>query len=267
MFYVELWKSLTWSNAHNLLCVIFFPSNSRGREWIFKSDNEPYCCQRLSGGWSETIEGLDWGSSCLMQSSRTRFLIWQGQARVYATCCKSTRTRAALQSWASAVSVKLCADTTIGPSFSLLPQLPSRCQSRKDEQRVGMVLCPSPPSGAACLCQDVSLHIVMKGVIKVTAGWNVADSSSLPLYPSSLSLVSHILYVRCKSLVISIIFFSGLALLSTLDVLLIHFLATGHWTPLRLIKKGHFLIHNLKHSFILTYRHKVLVKKGQLYCI
>lgn len=65
-----------------------------------------------------------------------------------------------------------------------------------------MALCPSPPSGTACLCQDVSLHIVMKGVIKVTAGWNVACSSSLsppslPLYPSSLSLVAHIVCL-CK---------------------------------------------------------------------
>lgn len=47
----------------------------------------------------------------------------------------------------------------------------------------GGMLRPSPPSGAACLCQDVSLHIVMKGVIKVTACWNGACSSS-PLYPS-----------------------------------------------------------------------------------
>ena len=71
-------------------------------------------------------------------------------------------------------------------------ELPSRCQSRKDEQRVGIVLCPSPPSGAACPCQDVSLHIVMKGVIKVTAGWNGAYSVSLPLHPSPSSLVAHI---------------------------------------------------------------------------
>ena len=59
------------------------------------------------------------------------------------------------------------------------------------------MLCPSPPSGAAWLCQDVSLHIVMKGVIKVTAGWNVAcSSSSLSLSLSyslsvSLSLLWH----------------------------------------------------------------------------
>lgn len=64
-----------------------------------------------------------------------------------------------------------------------------------------MELCPSPPSGAACLCQDVSLHIVMKGVIKVTAGWKVAYSSSsspLPLYPSALSLVAHIVCLCMK---------------------------------------------------------------------
>lgn len=53
------------------------------------------------------------------------------------------------------------------------------------------MLCPSPPSGAACLCQDVSLHIVMKGVIKVTAGWNVAcSSSSLSLFLSLTLSVS-----------------------------------------------------------------------------
>lgn len=54
-----------------------------------------------------------------------------------------------------------------------------------------MVLCPSPPSGAACCCQDVSLHIVMKGVIKVTAGWNVAYSSSFPKDATYLFLTAH----------------------------------------------------------------------------
>lgn len=96
----------------------------------------------------------------------------------------STRTRAA--SRVKPVQCQSsCAPTrcTIS-SFSSPPQAPSHCPSTKDEWRVGMVMCPSPPSGAACLCQDVSRHIVMKGVIKVTAGWSVACSSSLSLHPS-----------------------------------------------------------------------------------
>lgn len=101
----------------------------------------------------------------------------------------STRTRAAsraepVQCQSSCAPVQL----TIH-SFSSLLQAPSHCPATKDEQRVGMVMCPSPPSGAACLCQDVSRHIVMKGVIKVTAGWSVACSSSLST-PASLILVS-----------------------------------------------------------------------------
>lgn len=69
------------------------------------------------------------------------------------------------------------------PRLSCPPSLPSCRPFAKDKRRVGGMLRPSPPSGAACLCQDVSLHIVMKGVIKVTACWNGARSSS-PLYPS-----------------------------------------------------------------------------------
>lgn len=84
----------------------------------------------------------------------------------------------------------------------LYPLLPSHCPFTKDEWRVGMELCPSPPSGAACLCQDVSRHIVMKGVIKVTAGWSVACSSSLP-YPCLLLHISAV-DVRSQLFVISI---------------------------------------------------------------
>lgn len=69
------------------------------------------------------------------------------------------------------------------PRLSCPASLPSCRPFAKDKWRVGRMWCPSPPSGAACLCQDVSLHIVMKGVIKVTACWNGACSSSA-LYPS-----------------------------------------------------------------------------------
>lgn len=110
----------------------------------------------------------------------------------------STRTRAAsrakpVQCQSSWAPIQL----TI-PSFSSLLQAPSHCPATKDKQRVGMVMCPSPPSGAACLCQDVSRHIVMKGVIKVTAGWSAAHSSSLslPQYPSSPSLVAHFVFKK-----------------------------------------------------------------------
>lgn len=91
-------------------------------------------------------------------------------------------------------SVKLCGRSTplpslfhfLHPRHKLPPRTPppssSTSSSTKDKQRVGVMPRSSPPSGAACLCQDVSLHIVMKGVIKVTAGWNAAslrlDSSS-----------------------------------------------------------------------------------------
>lgn len=63
-----------------------------------------------------------------------------------------------------------------------------------------MALGPSPPSGAAWLCQDVSLHIVMKGVIKVTAGWNGASSPPLPPSPLvSLITVSRSTYCPSQS--------------------------------------------------------------------
>lgn len=86
--------------------------------------------------------------------------------------------------------------------LSLLFKLPSRCQSSKAQQRQRMVLCPSPPSGAACCCQDFSLHIVMKGVIKVTAGWNVAYSASVLKHATCLFLTSN--YVcQLEGLVVS----------------------------------------------------------------
>lgn len=99
-----------------------------------------------------------------------------------------------------------CAQTQLLPLpfLSLTHNFLLAAPSTKDKQRVGMVLCPSPPSGAACLCQDVSLHIVMKGVIKVTAGWNAACyHSSLPLSLFiSPSLVPHIV-CQCRAPVIS----------------------------------------------------------------
>lgn len=89
--------------------------------------------------------------------------------------------------------------TTSVPSFPFLLMPPYWCQSEKDGWRVGKALCPSPPSGAAYLCQDVSLHIVMKGVIKVTAAWSVAYilPPSLCIYfPSNLL---HIMFVWVRS--------------------------------------------------------------------
>ena len=93
-----------------------------------------------------------------------------------------------------------CAPTQLLPfpfssQYPQLPPPPPRCPSTKDEWRVGMGLGPSPPSGAACLCQDVTLHIVMKGAIKVTAGWNGACCPPLSSSPTlSLSLVSRSTY-------------------------------------------------------------------------
>lgn len=69
------------------------------------------------------------------------------------------------------------------PPFSsyfspIQPHSPILLDALKDKggSEMGGVPCPSPPSGAECLCQDIRLYKVMKDVIKVTACRSAACS-------------------------------------------------------------------------------------------
>lgn len=85
-----------------------------------------------------------------------RFLTWQGQGLSSdPPRCPSTRTRAAVQSWAAAMSVKLCTNAASAPSPSLLPSLtsfsPPLCKGQeeggKDAVSLPSIWCCMPLSG------------------------------------------------------------------------------------------------------------------------
>lgn len=116
----------------------------------------------------------------LPHAVKCRLVALHGQCGAEDTCCQSTFNK---DSSAEPLRYTPGPNRPTPPPFSsyfspIQPPSPILLAALKDKggSVMGGVLCPSPPSGAECLCQDIRLYKVMKDVIKVTACWSAACS-------------------------------------------------------------------------------------------